>query len=107
MPSAGAWRHRKVPTDPHFRDYVWFYEHFHGDNGEGLGASHQTGWTGIVARILHLFGTMQAEEVEASRTSYFERTAAAQATAATETACDRRPRVCLAECRPPRRCRPC
>jgi hypothetical protein len=52
---------------------VLFYEYFHGDNGAGLGASHQTGWTGVVARILHLFGTMQPTDVEASRTAYFER----------------------------------
>ena len=40
-------------TDPHFRDNVLFYEHFHGDTGRGLGASHQTGWTGLVALLLH------------------------------------------------------
>jgi len=39
----------KLDKDPHFRDYVWFHEFFHGDNGRGLGASHQTGWTGLVA----------------------------------------------------------
>jgi len=46
--------------DPHWRDLVLFYEYFHGDNGAGLGASHQTGWTGIIARIMELFasGTM-------------------------------------------------
>jgi hypothetical protein len=44
-------------TDPHWRDLILFYEYFHGDNGAGLGASHQTGWTGIVARIMHLFAT--------------------------------------------------
>ncbi len=49
-------------TDPHWRDYVWFYEYFHGDNGAGLGASHQTGWTGIIARALHLFATSTPEE---------------------------------------------
>jgi len=48
--------------DPHWRDLVLFYEYFHGDNGAGLGASHQTGWTGIVARIMHLFATSTAEE---------------------------------------------
>jgi hypothetical protein len=37
--------------DPHFRDYINFYEYFHGDNGRGLGASHQTGWTGLIAKI--------------------------------------------------------
>jgi hypothetical protein len=51
-------------TDPHWRDLVLFYEFFHGDNGAGLGASHQTGWTGIVARIMHLFATTTAEQVE-------------------------------------------
>ena len=43
-------------TDPHFRDYVLFYEYFHGDNGAGLGASHQTGWTGLVAKLLQQSG---------------------------------------------------
>jgi hypothetical protein len=42
----------KMQTDPHFRDYVLFHEYFHGDNGCGLGASHQTGWTGLVAKLL-------------------------------------------------------
>ena len=53
----------KFQTDPHWRDYVLFYEYFHGDNGAGLGASHQTGWTGIVARIMHLFATTTAEQL--------------------------------------------
>jgi hypothetical protein len=42
----------RVQDDPHFRDYIHFYEHFHGDTGRGLGASHQTGWTGLVAKLL-------------------------------------------------------
>jgi hypothetical protein len=42
----------KFQTDPHWRDYILFYEYFHGDNGAGLGASHQTGWTGLVAKLL-------------------------------------------------------
>jgi hypothetical protein len=42
----------KTHTDPHFRDYIQFYEYFHGDNGRGVGASHQTGWTGLVAKLL-------------------------------------------------------
>lgn len=42
----------KIQTDPHFRDYVLFHEYFHGDNGRGVGASHQTGWTGLVAKML-------------------------------------------------------
>ena len=40
-----------------------FYEYFHGDNGAGLGASHQTGWTGIVARIMQFFATVRPEQV--------------------------------------------
>ena len=44
---------KKLQTDPHFRDYVWFHEYFDGDNGRGCGASHQTGWTGLVAKLLH------------------------------------------------------
>lgn len=43
-------------SDPHWRDYVWFYEYFHGDNGAGLGASHQTGWTGLVAKLIQQIG---------------------------------------------------
>ena len=47
----------KFQEDPHWRDCILFYEYFHGDNGAGLGASHQTGWTGIIARTMHLFAT--------------------------------------------------
>ena len=42
-----------LQDDPHFRDHVLFHEFFHGDTGQGLGASHQTGWTGLVALLLH------------------------------------------------------
>ncbi len=42
----------KLQTDPHFKDYVLFYEYFHGDNGRGVGASHQTGWTGLIAKLI-------------------------------------------------------
>ena len=42
----------KIQTDPHFKDYILFHEYFHGDNGRGVGASHQTGWTGLIAKIL-------------------------------------------------------
>jgi hypothetical protein len=49
--------------DPHWRDLISFHEYFHGDNGAGLGASHQTGWTGIVARLMHLFATTTPEQV--------------------------------------------
>jgi hypothetical protein len=53
---------RKFQEDPHWRDLIQFYEYFHGDNGAGLGANHQTGWTGIIARTMHLFATSTAAE---------------------------------------------
>jgi hypothetical protein len=43
---------RRWQEDPHWRDYLQFYEYFHGDDGHGLGASHQTGWTGLVANLI-------------------------------------------------------
>ncbi|HEY2416122.1 MAG TPA: glucosidase [Pirellulaceae bacterium] len=49
-PAFGHWE--KLQNDPHFRDYLLFHEYFHGDTGEGLGASHQTGWTGLIAKLL-------------------------------------------------------
>jgi hypothetical protein len=54
---------KQFQTDPNWRDYVLFYEYFHGDNGAGLGAGHQTGWTGVIARILQLHGTLDAKQV--------------------------------------------
>ena len=51
----------KLQTDLHWRDYVLFYEYFHGDNGAGLGASHQTGWTGLVAKIIQLYGILDPQ----------------------------------------------
>jgi hypothetical protein len=48
----------KFQSDPHWRDHILFYEYFHGDNGAGLGASHQTGWTGVVAQCIQLFGQL-------------------------------------------------
>jgi hypothetical protein len=51
----------KFQEDPHWRDLILFYEYFHGDNGAGLGASHQTGWTGVVAPLLNLFGRVDAK----------------------------------------------
>jgi len=50
----------KFQTDPHWKDYILFYEYFHGDNGAGLGASHQTGWTGTIARTVDLLGRVDA-----------------------------------------------
>lgn len=46
----------KFQSDPHWRDYILFYEYFHGDNGAGIGASHQTGWTGLVAKLIQQCG---------------------------------------------------
>ena len=57
----------KFQDDPHWRDLILFYEYFHGDNGAGLGASHQTGWTGLVARLLDLFGRIEAKDLELER----------------------------------------
>ena len=60
----------KFQTDPHWRDHIIFFEYFHGDNGAGLGASHQTGWTGVVGRLIQLFGTIDANELlEGGRTA--------------------------------------
>ena len=52
----------KFQTDPHWRDNILFYEYFHGDNGAGIGASHQTGWTGLVATLIQFFGRTTAEQ---------------------------------------------
>ena len=52
----------KFQSDPHWRDHILFYEYFHGDNGAGLGASHQTGWTGLVAKFIQLFGLLDAKK---------------------------------------------
>ncbi|MBI3798559.1 MAG: glucosidase, partial [Deltaproteobacteria bacterium] len=46
----------KFQHDPHWQDLILFYEYFHGDNGAGIGASHQTGWTGLVAKLLQQSG---------------------------------------------------
>lgn len=52
----------KFQTDPYWKDYVLFYEYFHGDNGAGLGASHQTGWTGLIARLIQWFGRIDGAQ---------------------------------------------
>jgi len=57
---------QKFQTDPHWKDYLLFYEYFHGDNGAGLGASHQTGWTGLVAKLIELFGKLDATQLLAA-----------------------------------------
>jgi len=53
----------KFQTDPHWKDYILFYEYFHGDNGAGLGASHQTGWTGVIAKLIELFGRIDGQQL--------------------------------------------
>jgi hypothetical protein len=58
----------KFQSDPHWRDCLLFYEYFHGDNGAGLGASHQTGWTGGVGRMIELFGQLEAQSYLTSGT---------------------------------------
>src|SRR5438128_12275098 len=57
---------RLYREDPNWQDLVLFYEYFHGDNGSGLGASHQTGWTGVVAKLLQQSGERVAAPVEAA-----------------------------------------
>jgi hypothetical protein len=54
---------KKFQEDPHWRDYILFYEYFHGDNGAGLGASHQTGWTGLIARLMDMFARVTPEQL--------------------------------------------
>jgi hypothetical protein len=74
----------KFQDDPHWRDCLLFYEYFHGDNGAGLGASHQTGWTGIVARSMHLFATLTPQQVlEGGKRAYFDATHSTTAVAET------------------------
>ena len=53
----------KFQTDPHWRDYLLFFEYFHGDDGAGIGASHQTGWTGVVAKLIELFGWIDGDRL--------------------------------------------
>ncbi len=62
----------KFQTDPYWKDNILFYEYFHGDNGAGLGASHQTGWTGLVAKLIELFGRLDGEQMlEVGRSAAF------------------------------------
>jgi hypothetical protein len=69
----------KFQTDPYWKDYVLFHEYFHGDNGAGLGASHQTGWTGLVAKLIELFGRLDEEKfLSAGKTDLFKHEAAEQ-----------------------------
>ena len=59
--------HPKLNTDPHFRDLIPFHEYFHGDDGSGIGASHQTGWTALVAKLLQQSHEMPAARDAAAR----------------------------------------
>jgi hypothetical protein len=62
----------KFQKDPYWRDYLLFYEYFHGDNGAGIGASHQTGWTGLAASCIHIFGHLDAKSfLEGGRRAAF------------------------------------
>ncbi len=64
----------KFQTDPHWRDHILFYEYFHGDIGAGLGASHQTGWTGVVAKLIQLFGLLDPERaIDIGKSAGFDR----------------------------------
>jgi hypothetical protein len=70
----------KFQNDPLWRDHILFYEYFHGDNGAGLGASHQTGWTGLVAKLIQLYGLLDAKRVlEGGKQAAFTEGARAEA----------------------------
>jgi hypothetical protein len=53
---------KRFQEDPYWKDNLLFYEYFHGDNGAGIGASHQTGWTGLVGKLIQLFETIDAKQ---------------------------------------------
>jgi hypothetical protein len=70
----------KFQSDRHWRDHILFYEYFHGDNGAGLGASHQTGWTGLVAKTLQIYGLLDAKGfLEGGKQAAFAKGAQAKA----------------------------
>jgi len=64
---------KKFQEDPQWRECILFYEYFHGENGAGLGASHQTGWTGVIALLLHLFATLRPEDTPKGKSGYFDK----------------------------------
>ena len=78
----------KFQSDPFWRDNIYFFEYFHGDNGAGLGASHQTGWTGLVAKLIQLYGSLDPKRaLEVGRGAAFaEITNKVQSAAANATA---------------------
>jgi len=64
----------KFQADPYWKDHLLFFEYFHGDNGAGLGASHQTGWTGVIAELIALFGRIDGEQfLAAGKTGAYAR----------------------------------
>ena len=77
LAETGKMRNReseKFQNYPHWRDHLLFYEYFHGDNGAGIGAGHQTGWTGLAAPLIEIFGHLDAKGyLEAGRAAAFER----------------------------------
>ena len=86
----------KFQDDPHWRDLILFYEYFHGDNGAGLGASHQTGWTALVAPLLDLFARVDARAMLEAE----PRARHWAGSSASEWAVNRRQRVKERPCRP-------
>jgi hypothetical protein len=68
--------YEKFQVDPHFKDYILFHEYFHGDNGRGCGASHQTGWTGLIANLIEQIGAK--EKTQAARTTSANESAASR-----------------------------
>jgi hypothetical protein len=73
----------KFQTDPYWSDNILFYEYFHGDNGAGLGASHQTGWTGLIAKLIEVFGRIDERQLlNAGRLGAFAQTASAKSVSA-------------------------
>jgi len=71
----------KFQNDPHWSDHILFYEYFHGDNGAGLGANHQTGWTGLIAKIIQLYGLVDSKKfLEVGRQALFDQPAAREKT---------------------------
>ena len=61
--------HEKLQSDPYWRDYIPFHEYFHGDTGAGVGASHQTGWTGLVAKMIDEFFMKQPQATGVTATA--------------------------------------
>jgi hypothetical protein len=71
---------QKFQTDPHWRNHILFYEYFHGDCGAGVGASHQTGWTGIIAKLIQMYGDLDPRELlERAGTAAFRKASHAAA----------------------------